>query len=208
MEALWRDPVTGVIWIAFESTNRVSRYAADLTRLEVRSYPQAIQRWSDNSGPEAMTRLRDGRFLLLAEGSFIPGLGSAAIMYPGDIVENRHAHFVRFGYRSWGMGRLTDAATMPDGRVLLLHRRIDPWQWFTSTLAIADPALIRERQSWTSRPLAVFAHPRLSENFEAVAVSPHPRGISVWMASDNNFNDQQRTLLMHLLLPARDAQLR
>jgi hypothetical protein len=201
MEALWRDPDSGRLWVAFEGQNRVTRYTPDLRRIERTLQPWEMRRWSANGGAEAMTRLADGRFLLMAEGARTRTLGTAATLYPGDVVESGREDHLRFGYRDWGMGKLTDAVTLPDGRVLLLHRQIDAWTWFTSTLAIGDPATIVDRQTWTARPLAAFAGPRLSENFEALAIAPHPRGISIWMAADDNFSGWSKTALVHLLLP-------
>jgi hypothetical protein len=201
MEALWRDPVSGRVWIAFEGSNRISRFTPDLSRIERSVRPWEMRRWPANGGPEAMTRLNDGRFLVLAERAQTRSLGAAGILYPDDVVDSDRRDHLRFGYQAWGMGQLVDAATLPDGRVLLLHRQFDPWHWFASTLAIGDPATIVDRQSWTSRPLAALTPPRISENLEALAIAPHPRGISIWMASDDNFNVRQQTLLLHLLLP-------
>lgn len=200
-EAMWRSPVSGETWLAFEGSNRIMRLDPSLTRTIGDARPWEMRRWSANGGPEAMTRLADGRFLMLAEGANTRTLGTAGILYPGDPTQSGREDHVRFGYRSWGMGKLTDAATVPDGRVLLLHRQINPWRWFTSTLAIGDPARIADNQSWTAAPLAAIGQPQLSDNFEALAITPHPRGISIWLASDDNFNTLQRSLLIHLLLP-------
>jgi hypothetical protein len=202
VESLWRDPVGGQVWVGFEGSNRIARFAPDGLRIEAEARPQAMRRWSSNGGAEAMVRLNDGRWLVLAEKAQTRSLGTAALLFADDPTDADATPPLRFGYADWGMGRLTDANRLPDGRVLLLHRQVNPWRWFTTTLAIADPAMIREGQSWTARPLAAFGWPSLSENFEAMAVAPHPRGLSIWLASDDNFSPVQRTLLVHLLLPA------
>lgn len=201
VESLWRDPDSGEIWAGFEGTNRIVRFAAGLNRIIAQVRPPDMRRWSGNGGAEAMGRLHDGRWLVLAERSNTRTLGTAALLFADDPTNPQTPPPIRFGYESWGMGRLTDSAVLPDGRVLLLHREVNPWRWFTTTLAIGDPDRIRPISSWTARPLAAFGWPHLSENFEAMAVVPHPRGISIWLASDDNFSPLQRTLLVHLLLP-------
>jgi hypothetical protein len=201
VESLWRDPVSGRVWVGFEGSNRIARFAADGLAIEAQARPIDMRRWRSNGGAEAMVRLADGRWLILAEKARTRRLGTAALLFAGDPTEPATPPPLRFGYRDWGMGSLTDATMLPDGRVLLLHRDVDPWRWFTTTVAIGEPASIRAQQPWTARPLAAIGWPNLSENFEAMTVAPHPRGVSIWLASDDNFSPWQRTLLLHLLLP-------
>jgi hypothetical protein len=203
-EAATTDPQSGQIWLAFEGVNRIARYSAGLARAEASVAPPELRRWSLNSGPEAMARLTDGRFLILSEGADVRGGGMAAVLYPGDPTTLPAGSGIRFTYHAWGMGKVTDAAPLPDGRVLLLHRQLGPWRRFTSVLAIADPAGIRRGTRWTARPIASIGLPQLSDNFEALAIRPHPRGISIWVASDDNLMRWQRSLLLHLLLPTED----
>jgi hypothetical protein len=201
IESLWRDPGSGRTWAAYEGSNRIVRFAPGLNAVEAEARPRAMRRWSGNGGAEAMTRLPDGRWLVLAERARTRAPGTAGLLFPGDPTDPATQDPVRFRYQAWGLGALTDAATLGDGRVLLLHRNVDPWQWFTSTLAIGDPAAIRAGAAWTARPLAALGSPVLSENFEAMALAPHPRGLSIWLASDDNFSPLQQSLLVHLLLP-------
>jgi hypothetical protein len=204
IEAVTVDPATGQLWIAFEVANRIARYSPDAARLERAARPSAMRRWPRNGGAEAMVRMADGRFLILSERANTRRLGTAGILYARDPVSDGKQQHILFGYQAWGMGQLTDAATLPDGRVLLLHRHISPWRWFTSTLAIADADDIADRQSWTARPLASIGQPTLSENFEALAIVPARGGLSIWMLSDDNFNGWQQTILLRLFLPDAD----
>lgn len=201
IESLWRSPVTGQLWLGYEGTNRIARFAPGLRRIESEARPRAMRWWGGNGGAEAMTRLADGRWLVMAEKTRTRRIGTAALLFAGDPADPRTRPPLRFGYKAWGMGHVTDAATLADGRVLLLHRNVNLWRWFSTTLAIGDPATIRRQQPWTARPLAAFGAPVLSENFEAMALARHPRGTSIWLASDDNFSPIQRTLLIHLLLP-------
>lgn len=203
IESVWHDSHSGRLWLGYEGTNRIARLSPGLQTVEAEARPRDMRRWSSNGGAEALVRLGDGRWLVLAEKARTRTLGTAGLLFAGDPTAPATPPPVRFGYQSWGMGAVTDAADLPDGRVLLLHRQIGPWTWFTSTLAIGDPAAIRPIAAWTARPLAAIGEPVMSENFEAVAVLPHPRGLSIWLASDDNFSPWQRTLLLHLLLPAR-----
>lgn len=199
-ESLWRDPVDG-LWVGFEGSHRIIRTDPDLARPLASVRPRQMRGWAGNGGLEAMTRLPDGRFLALSERSRTRCCGEAGVLFGGDPTARPHRDGIAFGYRSWGMGLLTDAATLPDGRVLLLHRRVTPPLQFASTLSIGDPAEIAHAQSWTSRPLAAIIDGPLTENYEALAIETRADGIGIWMASDDNFSSLQRTLLLHLLLP-------
>jgi hypothetical protein len=67
IESLTRDPASGRIWAAFESTTGSS---ATTPRSAARRRPaRGDARLAEQQGPEAMVRLADGRFVVLAEGS-------------------------------------------------------------------------------------------------------------------------------------------
>ncbi|PZT88531.1 MAG: hypothetical protein DI637_07735 [Citromicrobium sp.] len=68
VESLARDPASGSLWLGFESSNAIERYTPDF-RMAASVQPAAMRDWSANSGPEAMARLDDGRFLVLEEGT-------------------------------------------------------------------------------------------------------------------------------------------
>src|SRR3546814_11840253 len=62
-----------------------------------------------------------------------------ALLYTGDPAEPGPAP-IRFFYASDGRGAVSDAAPLPDGRILLVHRRLGFDPVFTTTLSVADPA--------------------------------------------------------------------
>jgi hypothetical protein len=197
-ESITRDPVTGQIWVAFEQYHRIMRFSPNRWRREAEVAPRAMHLWNGNGGAEAMVRLHDGRFLVLAETSGGPGSGTDALLFDRDPTAAPEITPLRFAYDSESKGRVTDATELPDGRVLLLHRQIDLWRGWISTIAIADPADIAARRVWRSRTLATIAEPLVGENFEAMAIEPAGDTMRIWIASDDNLAVWQRTLLLRL----------
>lgn len=205
LEAMAIDRARGRTWTAYEHSNQIWRFSRGLARAEGHVAPAAMRHWNPNGGPEAMARLADGRFLVMAETTGGPGGGTAALLFPTDPVEAPDVAPLSFAYDSGDMGRVTDAAQLPDGRILLLHRRLSLTQGFVSTLAIADPATIRAGAMWRGAPIATFVPPLITENFEGIAVEDSPAGAVIWMISDDNLARWQRTLLLKLLLPRGEA---
>ena len=105
----------------------------------------------------------------------------------------------------------TDAHALPGDDILLLSRRFSPLQGVAARFDIVrfvpgtedrPPALVR-------RPLALFEPPLAVDNFEALAVRRVDGRTLVYVASDDNFNALQRTLLMKFeLLPPRRRSAR
>jgi hypothetical protein len=198
LESLTTDRTDGRVWIGFEHEHRLMRFAPGLRATEGEVIPAAMRRWNANGGAEALVRFSDGRILVMAESSGGPGGGKEALLFDRDPVGDLGAVPLRFAYDSEGKGRVTDAAALPDGRVLI-HRDTSLSERWISTLAVADPARIRSGVMWRSIPIARFAWPGLNENFEGIAVSGGADGVTIWMASDDNLAAWQRTLLLRLL---------
>ncbi|MDD3799832.1 MAG: esterase-like activity of phytase family protein, partial [Novosphingobium sp.] len=97
--------------------------------------------------------------------------------------------------------RPTDMAQLPDGRVLVLLRRL-VWPMpprFAGKIAIADPAEIRKDGTWTGKVAANLASPLPTDNFEGLAVETGEDGETiVWVISDDNTARSQRTILLKL----------
>lgn len=202
LESLAVDPATGQLWAGFEQRHRVARFAPGMTHVEGEALPREMAAWNANGGAEALVRLRDGRFIVLAETSGGPGGGTDALLFARDPVSHPTERPIRFALDAGGRGRITDAAALPDGRVLLLFRGIGMTRGWISTLAVADPALIRARQSWQSQTIAKFERPQIAENFEGLAIEPQRSltdPVAIWMVSDDNLAAWQRTLLLRLL---------
>lgn len=204
IESMTRDPASGHVWQGFESDNRIERFdpgfgARDTVR------PEAMRGWAANQGPEAMVRLADGRFVVIAEGAqHWLEAETSALLFPSDPVAGAEPLAFRFalpaGYRP------VDMAQLPDGRVLILLRKV-VWRvppGFAGKLVVADPATIREGEVWRAEPLAELAAPLPTDNYEGLAVAPDDAGgATLWLISDDNDSLFQRTLLLKLRWPGK-----
>lgn len=204
IESMTRDPVSGRVWQGFEGDNRIERTDAGFgARSTVR--PAAMRGWPSNSGPEAMVRLADGRFVVIAEGTrrWFDTRGPA-LLFPADPVTGAEPVVFRFdppaGYRA------VDMAQIADGRVLILLRKV-VWglpPGFGGKLVVADPAAIRAGAPWPIELLADLAAPLPSDNYEGLAVEPDGSGgTTLWLISDDNDSLFQRTLLLKLRWPPK-----
>ncbi len=197
-ESATYDPATGTLWQGFEGWQGIRRHRSGQTIPESVK-PAAMAHWPENGGPEAMVRMRDGRFIVMAERdgavSVRPG---EALLFPRDpLLGDEPIHF-RFETKNGFQP--TDMAQLPDGRVLILLRALrlglPP---FRSRLVIADPADIAAGKQWQWTWLADIDEPELAENYEGLAVTPGPNGgVTIWLISDDNESDFQRTLLLKL----------
>lgn len=206
IESASRDAVTGRIYVALEGRNAVARYGPGLTFEALRWVPE-MHRWRDNSGPEAMVRLDDGRFVVLCEcatGWLASGL-HRGLLFAGDPTAEGAGQAFTFGGAEGY--RPTDMAELPDGRVLVLVRRVT-WPMpprFEAKLLLADPAEIRAGSIWQASELADISGPMPIDNFEALAVTSGEDGTLIaWLMSDDNQALSQRTLLLKLIFSLKD----
>jgi hypothetical protein len=198
LESLSRDPATGTLWAGFENDNLVARYARNGTTTW--RAPPEIQQWSRNSGPETMTRLADGRFLMVAEG---PVDGSdtmhEALLFAGDPAKAGKP--LAFFFAAPPDYDPVDAVQVPDGRVLILLRRVEyaiPAR-FDTAIAIADPRAIKADGIWSALVIQRLTGGIFADNFEGIAFVASPedpaRG-SLWLIADDTFSVFQRSLLV------------
>lgn len=193
------DPASGRIWAGFETSNQIWRYAPGLTRAEAHVAPPAMADWPGNRGPEAMVRLRDGRFLVFEETGAVRRDGAnEALLFPGDPTSGVSP--IRFAYRPPQDFAITDATELPDGRVLLLHRDFSLTQGARAALTVFDPREIAPGKLIEGREIARLAPPLTVDNMEGVAVTREQGRTIVWIVSDDNFNPLQRTLLLKFAL--------
>lgn len=184
------------LWVGYEQANAVWRY--DRTDFAVlgSAAPAAMARWNGNRGAEAMVRLADGRFLVFSEGK---GGDSEALLFAGDpSVPGTPA--LRLRYRPPAGFRITDAALLTDGRLALLHRRVGLFEGFTARVTVARlPALV-DGAVIEGVEAAAFEGAITRDNFEALSVSREGGRTILWLASDDNYNKLQRTLLLKFAL--------
>ena len=199
IESATRDPATGQYWVGYESRHTIYRYAVDGTPQGFVE-PDYTRGWYANGGIEAMVRLADGRFLVFHEGAH------DAFLYPGDPVDLTQPQQLHLALP--GDYAVTDAGELPDGRIVVLLRRVALHvPAFETRLALLDPAELRAGQPWPVHGLAQLEDLLPRDNWEALAVEPgvDAGAVTLWLASDDNRSAFQRSYLARLrfALPPR-----
>jgi hypothetical protein len=208
IESATADPKSGRRWYGYENINEIRRFERGESGDSRGISPPAMRHWSANGGAEAMARLPDGRFVVLAEDApWLSAGGHAGLLFPSDPVDG--AKPLEFTFRPPIGYDPSDMAALPDGRVVILLRIVDPLAppFFRAMLAVADPADIAAGKDWPWRKLADLAGPVPRDNYEGLAIAPDPDGATLWVISDDNFARLQRTLLLelHWRVPPRGA---
>ncbi|QLC25324.1 esterase-like activity of phytase family protein [Parasphingopyxis algicola] len=198
-EALAHDPATGRYWVAFERADGVWRFDADFAASDADHAPDAMEDWPNNGGAEAMVRFDDGRFLIFSEAGDGPGDSREVFLFSGDPSESGEAP-VRLGYRPPGDHRITDAALLPDGRLIVLNRDFSLVAGVSVIVSIVALDDLTDGAILTGEPVARLDPPLTIDNMEALAVDARNGRTIVWMASDDNFNPLQRSLLLQFEL--------
>lgn len=202
-ESLTRAP--GGWWIGYEVDGRLCRVDADFTRASALNRPGQMADWRRAGGAEAIVRLADGRLLVFAER---PPIGTAPrplLVFKSD-PSNVPARAVARSYVPPEGFSPTDAAQLPDGRILVLNRRFAFADRFTSILTVFDLAALDSAKPVTGVPIARLAPPTLHDNFEGLAVTVEKGRAIVWMISDDNFMVWQDTYLLKFALNAGRPQ--
>ena len=198
-ESIAIDPASGRLWVGFERFNAIARYAPGFASLEALAYPSAMKDWPDNGGAEALVRLRDGRFLVFSEAAGERG-SNDALLFDRDPTDPA-AKAIVFRYRTPEGYRVTEAKELPDGRLVMLHRRLSFPAYFSAKISILDPAGIKEGAIVQGKEIASLVRPMTVDNMEAMAVTQENRRTIIWIGSDDNFGGTfQRTLLMKFAL--------
>ena len=195
IESATRDPATGSYWLGYEQVHTIQRSAVTGHSDGARDLRGEVN-WFDNSGIEAMVRLADGRFIIVPEGRR-EGLIFTADPVGGGAPATFHFRSPAKGYDA------TDMAQLPDGRLLVLMRKLtrpfrDAWPPFSALLAIGEPP----QAGGEFAPAIALQLDRVipRENYEGLALRPRKDGrVDVWVMSDDNFSIIQRSLLAKLV---------
>lgn len=198
-EGLMYDPESGRYWVTFELIHRICRYSPALARVEECQEPKAMRDWPSTAGAEAAVRLPDGRFLIFAEGAYGPKGSTEILLFSSDPAAPGPAP-VRLGYQPPQGYRITDAAWLEPGKLLTLNRRVTIFDGFTTKLAMVDIDDLSSGKLLQAQEIATLRPPLLADNFEGLAVSSEGKRHIVWMASDDNHQFFQRTLLLKFSL--------
>jgi len=201
VESMAFDPVSGTFWIGYEGVNAIERLDRNFGAAQ-RVQPPQMRNWPANKGAEAMARLNDGRFIVLAEGN--PGWNwdereFPGLLFPADPLGAREALSFRFsappGYRP------VDMVQIPDGRMVILLRKLH-WQLpprFSIKLVVADLDGIKPGGLWHGRQIAAIKPPLPSDNYEGLAMWPRADGsLNLWIISDDNGAAFQNTYLLQM----------
>ncbi|UZK65729.1 esterase-like activity of phytase family protein [Sphingomonas sp. M1-B02] len=200
-ESLAWDPATGKVWVGFENRNAIWRYDRDFVAAERQARPAAMARWDRGGGPESMVRLRSGRFVVISESSDPRGRPDARflLVFAGDPTETRLPP-KRFGYVPPADYDPTDVAELPDGRLLVLNRRFSVPGLFTAKLTLVDLREAAPGAVVTGVELATLERPLLHDNFEALALTREGAETILWIASDDNGEVWEQSLLLKFRL--------
>jgi len=205
-ESMTWDSRTGRVWVGFENSNMIWRYDASLTRVERRIRPAAMADWSIAGGAEAMVRLRSGQFLVISETARPKGMPDARIVlrFASDPTEGARPE--RLAYLPPANYDPTDMAELPDGRLLVLNRRLSLSGLFTARLELVDMRGVRAGTAVRGVELARFERPVQHDNFEALAITREGADTIVWVASDDNGEFWEQSLLLKFRLDFGQAK--
>lgn len=203
----------GGLAVSFEGEHRLHLYrssgdpmgALEDPRPVPLPHPPGAEQCDDNLGMEAISRLADGRLLVFAEG-YRRAQGDLA----GWVGDPETGDWTELALIPTEGFLPTGSDPLPDGGVLLLQRSYDPFTGVRIRLAeLAASDLVADTRI-RDRELMRLAPPAPVDNFEAIAVEPRDGGgVFVYLLSDDNFNEKQRTLLLQLELrpPAEAADV-
>lgn len=193
IEAIARMPDGGWL-VAFERNHRLLHYPASFAPLRAAPRllltPPGLERARSNRGIEAATETADKKILLIAE----------------DLVTSRAFNFAWLGngadwtpmsYTLFPPYKPTGAALLPNGDIVVVERRFTPPGDVGSRVAIIARRGLRPGAPIQTTELARIEKPFVTENFEAITARSAGRGQTlIYLASDNNFSDKQRNLLL------------
>jgi hypothetical protein len=184
----------GSMLVAFERQHRILHYpeaSPPFSKPPVPfTAPEGLEEAPPNGGLEALVHVGRNYFVAIAERMTTGGGAVAAWVGRGGIWEP-------FGYiRKPGL-RVTDAALLPAGDLLVLEHRYSAASGSVARFVRVPRNVIAPRQRIEGKELALLEPPLTTENFEGVSVRRgQGREALIYVISDDNFNPLQRTILM------------
>lgn len=148
-----------------------------------------------NGGLEAFAATRDGGYVAISE----EGVGPGSSYLAWRVADGRS---FTFGYEPPAGYKATDMVQVDDDSLLVLNRRFSPFLGVSAALVRLPLKAIRPDVMITGELIAELEPPLTVDNMEALAVRRDPAGrVMLYIASDNNFSDRQRTILLKFLWP-------
>lgn len=180
----------GSFIIGFEQKHRLRRYRGIGSAASAVGAPSMLSASPLNGGAEAITRLWGNELLVLSERlEARPGIAA------GWIGSGQTWRAV--GFRRKGLFRPVGAATRDDGAIFILERRFTTIGGIASRISVLPGRQIAPGVIFEGAELAELAAPLVADNFEGIAVRRGKGGETlIYIVSDDNFHDLQRTLLL------------
>jgi hypothetical protein len=204
-EALVRDQ-DGALLVAFEGRPRLWRYppaTPPFTALpQALPLPAELSQAPRNGGLEAVTRLPDGRLLLLTE-EFANADGSLK----GWLIHENN--FSVLAYQPFKGFRPTDLAPLANGDVLVLERHYSILGGPAARLRRLPREHLRAGAVLQGQEIMRLELPLSVDNFEGLAVhEAAPIGTILYLVTDDNYSALQRTLLLQFRLDPSPMSLK
>ncbi len=192
-ESLTRLP-DGRILVGFERRHRIWAYGPDLTSpVTTFATPEALQRAPSNGGLESLASWPDGRILAITEHLERAGRTMAAFLWTGGVWTEVEWKPSEEGFEP------ADATVAPNGDLLVLERYFSalPPMRLRSRIIRVKGESVKAGARLEGEVMAELTAPLTSENFECISAFVNKQGkTQIVLASDNNFNTIQRTLLL------------
>ena len=188
----------GSVMVGFERHHRLWRFPAGGVALDNSPTPQRVPnnlyKAPLNGGIEALGSLWDGRLFALTE-----------YWIDKDMVRGwlgGGAGWWEIGYRFDGAYRPSDAGVMANDDLAVLERAYNPNRGIIGIrVAHVRTADLRRGARLKGEVLAELLPPLTLDNFEGLACRANEKGETIlYLVSDNNFSDKQRTLLLMFAL--------
>ncbi|BCW87885.1 hypothetical protein sos41_10170 [Alphaproteobacteria bacterium SO-S41] len=194
------DPhdLKGDAFVSYENHHRVLRFdfAKDGVAAKGQAFamPDAIKTLRSNEGLEVLATLDDGRLLAISE--YGPRDDDQDSL--GWAVDPKTGAATSFIVKRVLPYAMTDAALLPDGRVLTLERRFSTLTGPGAELRVFDPATFMEGATVEGTLIAELFAGVTVDNMEGVAARKTADGKTmIYIVSDDNFQRPlQRTLVM------------
>lgn len=182
----------GSVYISFERKHRVVPYNVEGYVLGKKvKLPKDLSLLSKNGGFEAISSLRDGRLVLLAEGKTDADETLLLVQKKKKGKWKKYKFPLTDGFRPTGLARL------PDQDAFILMER------FYALLrgVRIRLSLLNAKEGARGPLLAELGPPTPLDNFEGITAYKDEQDRTILMLiSDDNFNPLQRTLLMKIVL--------
>ncbi|MDG5748018.1 esterase-like activity of phytase family protein [Qipengyuania sp. XHP0207] len=198
LESLAYDPVAGIIWGGYEGSNAIRRFGRDLQPQTFVSIPE-MQDWGENSGPEAMVRMGDGRFLVIEEDRLRWSRNShRALLFDDDPLKAKRPARLRievpYDYSP------VDMSPLGTDRVVVLLRDFSvglPLR-FRTAIAVLDTADLAEGKVVELELVTELGDDFPQDNYEGLTLTQDADGTHLWLVSDDNLMSYQHSYLLKL----------